>query len=338
MKEIITPEWAFKKRRQFMKASALGFVGLWFSQNAKAFSLGKWLRGHLSGKDDSIIAKTGDENTAAVKVGPPLKFKKNPKYTVSGRPTTQEQYVLHYNNFYEFSLDKQGVSENAKDWTIKDWTLLVGGLVKNPVTLKLDDLYTKFPLEERVYRLRCVEAWSMVLPWIGFPLADVIKAVEPTSECKYVKMTSYENSKIMPNIKALPTYPWPYTEGLTLAEAQHPLVLLAVGLYGKKLAPQNGAPVRLVVPWKYGFKSIKSIAKIEFVKDQPKTLWNELAPDEYGFYANVNPDVPHPRWSQASERVIDGRLIPKRIPTLKFNGYEKEVAGLYNGLDLKKNY
>lgn len=308
--DFITPEWAFNRRREFMKGGILAGLGAYFSRYA-------W-----SAASD-------------------LKFKKNGDFqsVPSNHPLTVEKYALNYNNFYEFSLDKDEVAKKVEGWKLHDadWSLDVSGLVKKPKKWKLADVL-QFPLEERIYRLRCVEAWSMVLPWIGFPLSHWIKEMQPDSSAKYVRFTSLGDSKVMPNISSLPDYPWPYTEGLTIEEARHPLTLIAVGLYGKKLAKQNGAPIRLVVPWKYGFKSIKSIVKIEFTKEQPSTLWNRLAPKEYGFYANVNPEVSHPRWSQASERVIDGGFIPKRIPTLKFNGYEKDVASLYQGLDLTKNY
>ena len=255
------------------------------------------------------------------------------------RPLTKEELAISYNNYYEFSLDKKGAKGAAEAWKRPaKWSIKVSGLVEKPMTLDLDEMLKSMSVENRTYRFRCVEAWSMVLPWTGIPLAEVVARAKPTSKAKYVKFVTYVDEKAMPNIKAMPYYPWPYTEGLTIEEAKHPLALLGTGLYGKPLRNQNGAPIRLVVPWKYGFKSIKSIASIEFVSEAPKTLWQQLAPDEYGFYANVNPDVSHPRWSQAKETRIDGSFIPKRIATLKFNGYEKEVASLYSGLDLQKNY
>lgn len=305
----ITPRWAYASRREFIRAGSAGILGVWSAQ--------LW----------ALAAKE-------------FKFRKNSTYqsVETPREMTKRDLVYKYNNFYEFSLDKTDVVDATKDWKIDRWSLKVEGLVEKPFTLSLPDLTSVFDLEERVYRFRCVEAWSMVVPWVGFPLVDALKRAGVKKEAKYVKFTSLADSSVMPNIKKLSRYPWPYTEGLTIAEAQNPLAFLGVGLYGEPLKNQNGAPVRLVVPWKYGFKSIKSIVKIELVKDRPVGLWEELAPSEYGFYANVNPSVDHPRWSQASERVIDGRIFPKRIPSLMFNGYAKEVASLYTGVDLKKNF
>ncbi|TLN04881.1 protein-methionine-sulfoxide reductase catalytic subunit MsrP, partial [bacterium] len=239
--------------------------------------------------------------------------------------------ITHYNNFYEFSIDKQAVATLSKDFRTSPWTVEVGGLVNKPATFGIEDLTARFPPEERIYRLRCVEAWSMVIPWLGFPLAGLLDAVEPTGDARYVRFTTLYDPNQMPG-QDMPGYPWPYQEGLRLDEAMHPLTILSTGLYGKALLPQNGAPIRLVVPWKYGFKSIKSIVKIELVAEQPATMWSTIASNEYGFYANVNPDVPHPRWSQASERRI-GEL--SRRPTLPFNGYAADVASLYAGMDLK---
>lgn len=266
--------------------------------------------------------------------------RKNDKYKAGDLKITKEDVATSYNNFYEFSLEKDEVKKKVAAWNLSaDWQVDVGGLVENKKTYKVSDLINMAGgLEERVYRFRCVEAWSMVVPWTGFPLANLIDKLKPKANAKYVRFQTFGDKKIGPNIGGLPNYPWPYTEGLTLAEAKNPLTLIATGMYGKPLPKQNGAPLRLVVPWKYGFKSIKSIVKIDFTEDQPKTLWNELAPSEYGFYANVNPKVDHPRWSQASERILDTSLFPKRQPTLLFNGYEKEVADLYKGLDLAKNY
>lgn len=266
--------------------------------------------------------------------------KKNPKYPEGDLKLTKEDVATSYNNFYEFSLEKDEVKKKVNAWNLaSDWKIEVGGLVENKKTYNVSDLIGMAGgLEERVYRFRCVEAWSMVVPWTGFPLANLIEKLKPKASAKYVRFQTFSDKKIGPNIAGLPNYPWPYTEGLTMAEARHPLALIATGMYGKPLPKQNGAPLRLVVPWKYGFKSIKSIVRIDFTEEQPKTLWNELAPNEYGFYANVNPKVDHPRWSQASERILDTSLFPKRQPTLMFNGYEKEVADIYKGLDLAKNY
>jgi len=242
--------------------------------------------------------------------------------------------ITHYNNYYEFSTDKQSVAGLAQDFKTSPWTVEVGGLVNKPKTFALEDLMKLFPQEERIYRLRCVEAWSMVIPWEGFALAGLLKMVEPTSAAKFVRFETVYRPKEMPGQNDA-SYPWPYQEGLRLDEAMNDLVFLATGLYGEPNVTQNGAPIRLVVPWKYGFKSIKSIIKIELVTDKPATMWNQIAPNEYGFYSNVNPAVDHPRWSQASERRI-GEL--SRRPTLPFNGYGDKVAHLYDGMDLAVNY
>ncbi len=257
----------------------------------------------------------------------------------TGRALTDEKYATSYNNFYEFSLEKGEVKNKVENWNLKDtdWKIEVTGLVETKKTFTVDELKKLAGgEEERIYRFRCVEGWSMVLPWDGFELGKLIKALKPKASAKYVVFQSFNDRKIGTGMGEISQFPWPYQEGLTIEEALHPLTLIATGMYGKKLPKQNGAPLRLVVPWKYGFKSIKSIVKIEFSDKQPKTLWNERAPDEYGFYANVNPKVDHPRWSQATERVLDGKFFPTTIPTQMFNGYEKEVAGLYKGLDLKK--
>jgi len=247
---------------------------------------------------------------------------------------TDYEGVTNYNNYYEFTTDKEGVAKLAKDFKSDPWTVEVSGLVNNPKTYGMEDLLANFTQEERIYRLRCVEAWSMVIPWNGFTLASLLKEVEPTSAAKYVRFETLLDESQMPGTKNK-LYPWPYQEGLRLDEAMNDLTLLATGLYGEMLPGQNGAPIRLVVPWKYGFKSIKSIVKIELTDEQPETMWETIAPNEYGFYANVNPDVDHPRWSQSSERRI-GEL--QRRETLMFNGYAEEVAYLYEGMDLTKFY
>ncbi|WP_448207079.1 protein-methionine-sulfoxide reductase catalytic subunit MsrP [Azospirillum sp. sgz302134] len=238
-----------------------------------------------------------------------------------------------YNNFYEFGTGKTDPSEYAGKLRTRPWTVVVDGEVAKPTTFGIEDLLA-FPLEERIYRLRCVEAWSMVIPWIGFPVAELLKRVEPTGSAKYVAFQTLNDPAQMPG-QRLGVIDWPYVEGLRLDEAMHPLAILAVGMYGDVLPNQNGAPVRLVVPWKYGFKSIKSIVRITLRKDQPPTAWNKLQPREYGFYANVNPDVDHPRWSQANERRVGDFFRRKTLP---FNGYAEEVASLYAGMDLRKNY
>ena len=250
-----------------------------------------------------------------------------------GDPANSYEDITHYNNYYEFSTDKEAVNPLSQKFTTEPWTVEVSGLVNNPKTYGMENLL-KFPQEERIYRLRCVEAWSMVIPWTGFPLASLLKEVEPASDAKYVRFETVYRPEEMPGQES-PWYPWPYQEGLRLDEAMHDLTILATGLYGMPMPNSNGAPIRLVVPWKYGFKSIKSIVKIELTAEQPSTLWNTVGPGEYGFYSNVNPERPHPRWSQASERRI-GEL--GRRPTLMFNGYAEQVASLYKGMDLIDNY
>lgn len=253
-----------------------------------------------------------------------------------GDPLNTFEAITNYNNYYEFTTDKQRVASLAAEFRTSPWQVEVSGLVRNPGVYDIDDLRGKFDQQERIYRLRCVEAWSMVIPWRGFPLRQLLAQVEPTAEAKYVRFeTLYDPEQFPGQRSAFNSFPWPYVEGLRLDEAMHDLTLLATGLYGQDLLPQNGAPVRLVVPWKYGFKSIKSIVKIDLVSDMPTSLWMATAAHEYGFYANVNPDVPHPRWSQATERRIGES---GRRPTIKFNGYEAEVAALYAGLDLRANY
>ena len=251
-----------------------------------------------------------------------------------GDPVNSFEDITHYNNYYEFTVDKQGVAGLVGDFKTTPWTVEVGGLVNKPKTFGIEDLLKNFPQEERIYRLRCVEAWSMVIPWTGFSLAGLLNMVEPTSDAKYVRFETVFRPEEMPGQKS-PFYPWPYQEGLRLDEAMNDLAILATGLYGEPNVPQNGAPIRLVTPWKYGFKSIKSIVKIELVSEMPATLWNNIAPNEYGFYANVNPEVDHPRWSQASERRI-GEL--SRRASLPFNGYGEQVAALYDGMSLTENY
>lgn len=241
--------------------------------------------------------------------------------------------ITNYNNFYEFSTSKGSVAYAASGFVTRPWSVSVDGLVNKPQVFDIDDLL-KFPLEERIYRLRCVEGWSMVIPWIGFPLAEILKKVEPLARAKYVAFQTLLDPKRMPNQNS-GVLDWPYVEGLRLDEAMHPLTILATGLYGETLPPQDGAPIRLVVPWKYGFKSIKSIVKITLVDQEPPTTWNEAAPNEYGFYSNVNPNVPHPRWSQARERRI-GEFGQR--DTLLFNGYGDQVASLYNGMDLRRYF
>ena len=251
-----------------------------------------------------------------------------------GDPATPYEDITNYNNYYEFTVNKEGVAPLSKNFTSHPWTVEISGLVNYPKTYAVEDLLAGYPQAESIYRLRCVEAWSMVIPWTGFSLASLLKAAEPTSDAKYVRFeTVYRPEEMKGQGSAF--YPWPYQEGLRIDEAMNELAILATGLYGQPLPAQDGAPIRLVVPWKYGFKSIKAIVKIELTTDRPQTLWNTVAPNEYGFYSNVNPDVPHPRWSQASERRI-GELT--RRQTLPFNGYAEQVAYLYEGMDLRLNY
>jgi sulfoxide reductase catalytic subunit YedY len=256
-------------------------------------------------------------------------------YNVTDRAVTPETKAQNYNNFYEFGEDKGDPAANAQKMQIRPWTVKIEGLVKKPQTVNIDDILNYRPIENRVYRFRCVEAWSMVIPWDGYPLSEFIKFADPLPAAKYVQFISSDNGKGM----TLPSgIEFPYSEGLRMDEAMHPLTLLTFGSYGEVLANQQGAPIRVIVPWKYGFKSAKSIVKIKFVKDQPRTTWNDMAPGEYGFYSNVNPNVDHPRWSQAHERLLNSNsILPHVVPTMMFNGYS-EVAGLYAGMDLRKNY
>ena len=298
----ITPEQLYVDRRNFLKAAGLLGIG------AAALST-------------TALAKGGFPKDGAQ--GPQLKDELTPF-----------EDVTSYNNYYEFGTDKADPAENAKRFKTKPWTVKVEGLVSKPATYSIEDFIKPSKLEERVYRMRCVEGWSMVIPWLGFPMSDLINRVQPLASAKYVEFQTLFDPKQMPGQRS-PVLPWPYTEGLRLDEAMHPLAIFAVGLYGKTLLPQNGAPLRTVIPWKYGFKATKSIVRIRFTDTQPKTAWNEATPNEYGFYANVNPEVDHPRWSQATERRI-GEF--RKRPTLMFNGYADQVGRLYSGLDLRKNY
>ena len=279
-----------------------------------------------------LLAPQVELATPAGKVAPGAQSAPK-QWGLADEEATSYQDITHYNNFYEFGTDKSDPARYQGKLTVRPWTVKIDGDVAKPGPYQIEDLL-KFPLEERIYRLRCVEAWSMVIPWVGFPLGDLLKRVEPTSKAKYVAFTTLLRPSEMPGQMG-DSLRWPYVEGLRLDEAMHPLTLLSVGLYGKTLVNQNGAPIRLVVPWKYGFKSIKSIVRIRLVEKQPPTSWNIANAHEYGFYSNVNPEVDHPRWTQARERRI-GEFF--RRPTLMFNGYADQVAGLYTGLDLKKNY
>jgi sulfoxide reductase catalytic subunit YedY len=306
----ITPREVFESRRSFIKQIAAGSIAsgaLLEMVNRQAFAQG------VPGK---------------------LGAKLNPAYSALDKHTAYKDATT-YNNFYEFGTGKEDPAQRAHTLKPRPWTVSIEGEVKKPMTLDLDQLLKLAPLEERVYRLRCVEGWSMVIPWVGYSLSELIKKVEPTGNAKYVEFVSLADKKQMPGVGSR-VLNWPYVEGLRMDEAMHPLALLTLGMYGDVLPNQNGAPVRIVLPWKYGFKSAKSIVKIRFVKEQPRTAWNDAAASEYGFYSNVNPEVDHPRWSQASERRIgeDGFLVRKR-KTLMFNGYT-DVAPLYAGMDLKK--
>ena len=312
----ITPEALHLRRREFMRNAALftatsaGVGGslLWLMRGGRA-----------------------EKKTVATGAAPDLDVARHDDFAPGESPTPYRD-VTTYNNFYEFGLEKSDPAEYAGSLRTRPWTVTVDGEVRRPQVIDIDQLLGWFPLEERVYRMRCVEAWSMVIPWIGFPLGDLLKRLEPTSRAKYVAFTTLLDPQQMPEQRRK-VLAWPYVEGLRIDEAMHPLALFATGLYGKTLPNQNGAPLRLVVPWKYGFKGIKSIVKISLTETQPPTTWNLAAPDEYGFYANVNPEVDHPRWSQATERRI-GEL--RRRPTLPFNGYGEQVAALYAGMDLRR--
>jgi len=304
----ITSESAYLNRRQLLQAAlAAGVTGVSSSWTEEAFAQGA-----------------------------ELKYTRNARYSIADEPNKYED-ITTYNNFYEFGLDKSAPFQNSRNFKPTPWSVAVEGEAEVKGKFALEDILKPHSLEERVYRLRCVEAWSMVIPWVGIPLGAVLQRFKPTSKAKYVAFTTVMRPQEMPGQRN-PVLEWPYVEGLRIDEAMHPLSFLAVGLYGKTLPNQNGAPLRLISPWKYGFKGIKSIVEIRFTEREPPTAWNISAPHEYGFYANVNPKVDHPRWSQARERRIGGGLLSARVPTEMFNGYEKEVASLYKGMDLRKYY
>jgi methionine sulfoxide reductase catalytic subunit len=311
----ITPEHIYLNRRNFMKDMGLAAGALTLAACAPMPS----------------VPNTATSPAVEVEGPPPVAGAETDEL---GDPLNTFEEITNYNNYYEFSVDKQAVAGLARDMPISPWSVTVGGLVNNPGTYDVDDLKRMFDIEERIYRLRCVEAWSMVIPWLGFPLRKLLEVVEPKSEAKYVRFETAYLPEVMPGLRSR-FYEWPYAEGLRLDEAMNDLTLLSTGLYGKDMLPQNGAPIRLVVPWKYGFKSIKSIVKIDLVEEEPTSLWMAAAGNEYGFYANVNPEVNHPRWSQASERRIGES---GRRATLMFNGYEEQVAYLYEGMDLRSYY
>ena len=297
---------------------------------AQFHSRRKWLQTMGYG---AALAMVSPSSLLAATAGFPSKL--NQAYPVTGREITAEKLVTSYNNFYEFSFDKKSVARQTENFRTDPWTLEIGGLVHKPLKIDVNQLVRKLGIEQRVYRMRCVEAWSMVVPWDGFPLHQLLSLVQPTSKAKYVRFVSFDSPAMAPGQRSSPQYPWPYTEGLRLDEAMNELTMIATGIFGKPLPKQNGAPLRLVVPWKYGFKSIKSITRIELTDQMPDTLWNQLAPGEYGFYANVNPEVDHARWSQKRERPIGGGWFSK-IDTAKFNGYGPQVAHLYQAMDLKR--
>jgi methionine sulfoxide reductase catalytic subunit len=265
-----------------------------------------------------------------------LTYARNADLSITETPNSYAD-ITTYNNYYEFGTDKSDPSENSQKFRTQPWNLTIVGEAEVTGTFTLEDILKPHPLEERIYRLRCVEAWSMVVPWVGFPLGDLLKRFKPTSKAKFVEFKTMYDPKQMPGQRS-PVLEWPYVEGLRMDEAMHPLALMAVGLYGKALPNQNGAPLRLVVPWKYGFKGIKAIVSIKFTERAPRTTWAGAASNEYGFFANVNPGVDHPRWSQATERHIGSSSFARRQPTLPFNGYAAQVAGLYGGMDLRKYF
>ena len=284
----------------------------------------------------AIAASLVPAARAAEPSGAALKFTRNAKLSTRDKVNSWDD-ITTYNNYYEFGTDKASPAENARKFRTHPWTVTIAGEAEVKGRFTLEDILKPHPLEERIYRLRCVERWSMVIPWVGFPLGDLIRRFKPTSRAKFVEFTTLMDPKQMPG-QRYPVLDWPYVEGLRMDEAMHPLSILGVGLYGRVLPNQNGAPLRLVVPWKYGMKSIKGVVQIAFRESQPRNSWNVAQPDEYGFYMNVNPTVDHPRWSQARERRIGSGLFSDLQPTLMFNGYEEQVASLYRGMDLRKHF
>jgi len=307
-----TPEDVFRNRRRLMKAAAVGPVLL-----AAGSALGGC----------SAEADADEEDDPSASLYP---VERNPRYAVD-RPLTPEGLVTSYNNFYEFGSSKD-IANRAQRLPIRPWSVTIDGMVEKPFTIDIDALLAKMPLEERVYRLRCVEAWSITVPWSGFPLRALVEFARPLGSATYLRMETFLDPEVASGQRAV-WYPWPYVEGLTMAEATHDLAFIATGLYGKPMPKQNGSPLRLAVPWKYGFKSIKSIVRFTFTDERPVNFWQQLVPSEYGFWANVNPDVPHPRWSQATERIIG---TDERVPTRLFNGYAEQVADLYRGLESER--
>ena len=312
----ITDESVYLKRRELLRTAGIITAGSLLSPFA----------GRQVFATESVSGAKGRELSDV---------QKSP-YSTDQEPNSWSD-ITTYNNYYEFGTGKEDPVNNAGDFNPRPWSVAVKGECDKPGSYDYEDLVSPHALEERIYRLRCVEAWSMVIPWVGIPLASIIKQFEPRSDAKFVRFKTLHDSSRMPGQRRR-ILDWPYEEGLTIEEAMHPLTLMAVGLYGRELPNQNGAPMRLVVPWKYGFKSIKAIAEISFTRRRPRSSWERTLPSEYGFYANVNPDVPHPRWSQARERVIGAGVFSSKKPTLMFNGYGDQVASLYTGLNLRKNY
>ena len=313
----ITPKRSYISRRAFITGAVAA---------GAALAGGAYLRSGSSGEHSETVEASGEKLSGIVKS----------QYSTTETPTSFKD-ITNYNNYYEFSTDKYAPAGLSKNFRTRPWTVRVEGMVKKPQTLDIDSIMKLAPLEERIYRMRCVEGWSMVIPWVGFPLSNLIKKAEPLPGAKFVAFQTILASDQMPGQKD-DVLQWPYVEGLRMDEAMHPLAILAVGLYDQVLPNVDGAPLRLVVPWKYGFKGIKAIVKVTFTDKMPPTTWNIMAPNEYGFYSNVNPTVDHPRWSQATERRIgDGLFAPKR-KTLMFNGYADQVASLYSGMDLRKNF
>ena len=318
----ITDEQVYLRRREFIRLAGSAAVAVGAAPLLQA-CVGGDVSADFAGADDPAVA-AGQTPLTNVK----------PKVVSTDEKLNTFNEITSYNNFYEFGLGKDDPQRYAGRMTTSPWKVKIDGHCNKPAEYHLEDLIRPHQLEERIYRLRCVEAWSMVIPWVGIPLAEIIKRAEPTSKATFVAFTTLYRPKEMFGLND-PVLDWPYTEGLRMDEAMHPLTILSVGLYGQTLMNQNGAPIRLVVPWKYGFKSIKSLVRIQFVDRMPPTAWNKSNPREYGFYSNVNPEVDHPRWTQATERRI-GEF--RRRPTLMFNGYGDEVASLYAGMDLRKHY
>jgi sulfoxide reductase catalytic subunit YedY len=312
----ITPLEAFENRRQFLKAAGFGLAA------TAAVSSG--------------LLSLPTQAATGIKHGQKLGRYSKSAYSTDEKLTPFDD-VASYNNFYEFGTSKGDPVQNAGTLKPRPWTVSIEGAVKKAKTISIEEIFKLAPLEERIYRMRCVEGWSMVIPWVGFSLSKLINWAEPTGNAKYIEFVSLADPMQMPGVR-VPILDWPYVEGLRMDEAMHPLTIMAVGLYGEVLPNQNGAPMRLVVPWKYGFKGAKSIVKIRFTDKMPQSAWMKAAADEYGFYANVNPDVPHPRWSQKTERRIGSGLFSPRIKTQPFNGYAEQVAQLYTGMDLRRNF